>query len=407
MSRKVAEILDRGGRRSYQNFLAVKYMLMGETLAEANPADAETSRRLEQLAFLESLNAQELVERATPFFWHNVHRLYRVRGEDAAVRARMADFLVATAFDAFFDRVPDGYAIAIDGKDGIHLPRLRLAVPPSNGKIALRRAGDRVDVTADAPAEVLAHHQVHELPEALLLPNGHPALLTDGDIGKLATKADVIPGLADMIRTSLGIITLADPSRAARLTSLIRYYFPITTPDPATTHNSFSVVQMVGVIFLSEAYSDIRLVEAMVHEYHHNELYAVMEGTKVIDAGLDELYYSPWRPDARPLYGLFHALHVFSGVVDFYLHALSVDALREHHDTFRDRCVHICWQLKTGLAQIRPERLTAVGMEVIESLHEELRSFEKAIGSLPAEMPPSQQKHLVTWRTEHPNLVVA
>lgn len=419
MSRRVAAMLDAGGRALYEKVLAVKCMLLSEVVADRDPGDVATQEKLAQLAFLDPLPATRLVEEGTPFFWQNVHRLYR--GDAIAFptpeeKRLAADGVVATAFDSFFHFAPDGTTVEIEGSQGVILPRLRLKIPPSPGTMTLRRASaGALDVRCSSLQATIAldderyaaqRFVVHDYPEAVLLTEANLLMLADSHLLKLSPRPEILTSLASMIRNSLGIIAAGDPDRSARLTSMIRYYFPIATPNVWTTHNSFSVVQLVGVIFLSESYSDLRLVEAIVHEYHHNELHSLMEGYKVLDSRADELLYSPWRPDPRPLYGLFHALHVFTGVTDFYIHALAVDELREHHDTFRERSKQICWQLRIGLAQIRTDRLSEAGLEILEAMRNELREFERAIGPLPAGMPEYQERHLQTWRGENPLLPV-
>jgi HEXXH motif-containing protein len=57
----------------------------------------------------------------------------------------------------------------------------------------------------------------------------------------------------------------------------------------------------------------LKLAEAIVHEYFHNELFLHQESAELFDTR-DELYYSPWRDDARPLNGLFHGAFVFTAV---------------------------------------------------------------------------------------------
>lgn len=419
MSRRVAVMLDAGGRALFEKVLAVKYMLLSEVVADRDPGDAATQQKLAQLAFLDPLPANRLVEEGTPFFWQNVHRLYRgdeIAFPSAEEKRMAADGVVATAFDSYFDLAPDGTTVDIDGSQGIILPRLRLKIPPSSGTVTLRRAGPgalgidspsfQATIALDDVRYSVQRFVVHEYPEAVLLTEANLLMLAESHLLKLSPRPEILNSLASMIRSSLGIIAAGDPDRSARLTSMIRYYFPIATPNVWTTHNSFSVVQLVGAIFLSESYSDLRLLEAIVHEYHHNELHSLMEGCKLFDSLPDELCYSPWRPDPRPLYGLFHALHVFTSVTDFYVHALAIDELREHHGTFRERSQQICWQLRVGLAQVRLERLTEPGLEILDAMRLEVDEFERIIGPLPGGMPENQQRHLQTWRRENPALPV-
>jgi HEXXH motif-containing protein len=402
MSRTVATMLAEGGRAEYDRVLAFKYILLADVLAEARPDDERLRAALQQLTMLDGLNAAELSRLATPFFWFNVHRLYARRLEPDADLAELAEYLAVAAFDSFFEQLPENAEVRVSG-GRCTLPRLGISFA-SDGPLVLRRRGMEVD-SGGVAAEPTGAIAVHDEPRSLVLPRADRSILGDAEIAKLSHSPETFSGLAGMIRSSLDMIAAADPRRGAALNSLIRWYFPISTPDRRTTHNSFSAVHLVGTIFLSEAYEDIRLVEAIVHEFHHNELHLLMEARLLFEPEPGRLYYSPWRDDPRPLHGLFHALHVFSGVVDFYQHALATASLRAHHDTFRERSVQICWQLRTGLSQVSSAPLTAAGRQIIDSIHAELRELESALGGLPETMPPTQQRHLDNWRAQNPALM--
>lgn len=414
MSRRVAQIIDGGAHSEYEKTFALQYMLLADLIAETFPVGDPAPQRLAALSFLDGVPAQKLVDAATPFLHQNVRRLASLPAGTLSERTIACDGLLATAFDSFFDLLPDGAAIALIGEEAVALPRLKLMLPARSGSVTLRRAGSvSVEWSWDGGSEIVTvageRHplpalSVHDYPEALLVTTGSPLLMSPAHIDKLTVRPELMQQLADMIRSSLGIITAADPARAARLTSLIRYYFPIATPDPRTTHNSFSAADLIGVIFLSDAYSDLRLVEAIVHEYHHNELHILLEARDLFDSRTDELYYSPWRNDPRPLYGLFHAVHVFSSVVDFFVHGLAVDELKAHHGVFRERSEQIICQVRTGLAQIPRDRLTAEGASIIDAIGAELREFEAALGPLDARLPAGQQIHLQQWQDRNPGL---
>ncbi len=133
---------------------------------------------------------------------------------------------------------------------------------------------------------------------------------------KIAADTTTAKSLAAMIASSLKVIEDLTPELAARLGELVKWYVPLRSDD-FRVHNSFSASTLFGVIFLSDAYDDFRLAEAIVHEYHHNELFCLMAGETLFVEDQQELYYSPWRTDPRPLTGLFHAIYVFSNVLTF------------------------------------------------------------------------------------------
>jgi HEXXH motif-containing protein len=188
------------------------------------------------------------------------------------------------------------------------------------------------------------------------------------------------------------------------MTSLIHWYVPLSTPD-LRTHNSFTTPHLVGVIFLSEAYNDIRLAEAMVHEFHHAELHALMEANEVVEYREDELFYSPWRPDPRPLYGLFHALHVFTGVIDFYRKAETTEELGAQVDEIRRLRQEICFKIRLGLAQVPREVPAEMGRKILESIEQELAGQEAELDIAHRPIPDKLLTHLNTWKGRNADLV--
>jgi HEXXH motif-containing protein len=52
-------------------------------------------------------------------------------------------------------------------------------------------------------------------------------------------------------------------------------------------------------------------LEAIIHESSHNKLNLLFHFDPLILNSLDENYYSPFRPDARHLKGVFLAMHAF------------------------------------------------------------------------------------------------
>ncbi len=265
----------------------------------------------------------ELCRLATPFFWFNVLRLDAACPTDAAVAG-----FITTAIDSFLAATAAGTAVtlnvqAVEG--GYAFPTLgaRFELEPGD---RLRHAGDGhivhersngVAVTSSAITR-----QISEEPRIALLLADDATLFHDEYRHKIVANSVNAGPLARMIAQSLTVIGKLDAALAGRMNRMVRWYVPISSDD-FRVHNSFSASTLLGVIFLSDAYNSLRLAEAMVHEYHHNQLYALMAGEELFDDVDGAILYSPWREDPRPLTGLFHALYVFTNVWNFLQRALE------------------------------------------------------------------------------------
>jgi HEXXH motif-containing protein len=84
-------------------------------------------------------------------------------------------------------------------------------------------------------------------------------------------------------------------------------------------------------IFLSAAATDLQIAEAVVHELQHHRLLLF---TRAEDfprfADGTRQYVSPWRPDVRPLRGVYLAVHAFLAVNELRLRTLADRALDEN-----------------------------------------------------------------------------
>jgi len=56
-------------------------------------------------------------------------------------------------------------------------------------------------------------------------------------------------------------------------------------------------------------------VEAIIHESSHNKLNLIMQSEKLVLNDFQEKYYSPYRPDARHIRGVYIGLHAFAPVI--------------------------------------------------------------------------------------------
>jgi HEXXH motif-containing protein len=74
-------------------------------------------------------------------------------------------------------------------------------------------------------------------------------------------------------------------------------------------HNSGSFSDAIGHLLMSYPtgidYPEIALLEAILHEYNHNKLNLILQTEDLVLNDRKELYYSPYRPDARHIHGIY------------------------------------------------------------------------------------------------------
>jgi hypothetical protein len=83
-------------------------------------------------------------------------------------------------------------------------------------------------------------------------------------------------------------------------------------------HLSASYREAIGTLYLSLHPNRMTMVEALVHEFQHNKLNALLECDDVLENAHEPLYASPVRPDRRPLHGVLLAVHAFVPVARLY-----------------------------------------------------------------------------------------
>ena len=78
-------------------------------------------------------------------------------------------------------------------------------------------------------------------------------------------------------------------------------------------HNSCSLKESVWNLYLwytiDADIPELNNLEALIHEASHNKLNLIMHHEKIILNDKVEKYYSPYRPDARPIYGVYVWVH--------------------------------------------------------------------------------------------------
>lgn len=87
---------------------------------------------------------------------------------------------------------------------------------------------------------------------------------------------------------------------------------------PVLGTRSGSSAETFGCMALSPPASAAGLAVTLTHEMQHNKLAAMLHLFDLFEPGGPERFYAPWRPDPRPLRGLFHGAYAHLGVARFW-----------------------------------------------------------------------------------------
>ncbi len=91
-------------------------------------------------------------------------------------------------------------------------------------------------------------------------------------------------------------------------------------PEPAVPFRlpSASTGEAFGSAVIAAPDEPATLAAALVHEFQHARLGALLQLVRLHDDDRTERLYAPWREDPRPLGGLVHGIYAFFGVSAFW-----------------------------------------------------------------------------------------
>ncbi|MEV0232086.1 HEXXH motif-containing putative peptide modification protein [Nonomuraea sp. NPDC050786] len=207
--------------------------------------------------------------------------------------------------------------------------------------------------------------------------------------------ADLDPAAAEHWRATLEeqlqLIARVSEPLAEELSGGVSVIVPVRSPDERR-HLSGSFREAPGLVALSLG-RPLSIVEALVHEYGHQKLNAIMRLTPLIveDTG-EPLHYSPWRDDPRPLSGLLHAVYSFAMALHFHRGLLDLpDAGGMRPEEVEARAYRIGRQIRAGLDGLREHAtLSPLG----EAFVAEIAAWaEECDDGLP--LPPSGERRRI------------
>ncbi|WP_157518384.1 FxsB family cyclophane-forming radical SAM/SPASM peptide maturase [Herbidospora mongoliensis] len=137
----------------------------------------------------------------------------------------------------------------------------------------------------------------------------------------------------------------------------------------------------------------------IIHEFQHVKLGAVLDLVDLFDPEDKQLFYAPWRPDPRPLEGLFQGTYAHIAVVDFWRRRRKVTGALPDHAHFarwRDQTASALETLLTSGA------LTDLGLRFVRRMKETVTewSSEEVPPEAGAAADATTRAHLEAFQTQ-------
>lgn len=173
-------------------------------------------------------------------------------------------------------------------------------------------------------------------------------------------------------------------------------------------HRSQTFREIPGLLVLSWMSDTSVIVEALVHEYHHHKLNALLNLDPIIVKGSPEaIYYSPWRDDPRPLSGILQGIYVFQAVLEFGHKMLKTDIPVLQEKRLQQRVYTAKKQLLTALKVLKTNaEFSLIGQALIEGIEKNIGRVEPEISQTKKQLIDVRLKeHQQKWEAANPNLI--
>ncbi|CAL9612690.1 hypothetical protein SUDANB176_05661 [Streptomyces sp. enrichment culture] len=215
-------------------------------------------------------------------------------------------------------------------------------------------------------------HTTPEGPVAIPLEDLDPYRDLDDPVPPARLDADEALAWQRLFDEAVAILAQEGGAGPGRLDpALIRSVVPwartgLLPPPPPDVRVSASSGDAFGAMVIARPSSALALAEALVHEFQHSKLAALIHLFPLLDDDRAERHYAPWRPDPRHLTGLLHGAYAFTGVAGFWRDRLAAP---EHAET---AAYHFALRRTQSRLVVRTlltsGRLTAVGHGLVTGL---------------------------------------
>jgi hypothetical protein len=186
----------------------------------------------------------------------------------------------------------------------------------------------------------------------------------------------------ELFAKAFDIVKRVSPEFMSEIERVIKKVVPFDVSYKV--HNSGSYSDVIGQLLMSYPTGmgepELALLEAILHEYNHNKLNLILQTHDLVLNDRQEIYYSPYRPDARHIHGIYLGLHALTGAF-WVLWNAHVQWIFELPLNWQEKAT--AYVLKNGLSlQVLDKYalLSPLGKELLEEMrmvHKECLFFIK------------------------------
>ncbi len=194
-------------------------------------------------------------------------------------------------------------------------------------------------------------------------------ILAQHDYRDFDTNSAQVDDWLRSLHDACDLISTCQPALYNEITRYVRVLMPIVPPDPLTSVSSTSAAAH-GLLWLSLNSNTMTIAETLVHEFHHQKLNTLMLFDPVITGPTKQpIFYSPWRNDARPLFGILHGAFAFGGVLEFYNRVSQCEIATSTADKISERLHLLRSQVLQALDTLgREANFSTLGRSLYEAM---------------------------------------
>ena len=184
---------------------------------------------------------------------------------------------------------------------------------------------------------------------------------------------------AEMVSAAAAVIIDYSPAAAHWVETLVQCVVPLAGGNEVI--GSASREQALGLVFLPGTDRIDQLAECLLHEAMHQLLFRIEACGELFlhGTGDEEIYYSPWRTDPRPLRMLLHGAFVFLAVADLYVSEVAERQLHIDRSECARRAYLRARQARTALETVSECRaLSRFGHVIVDTLLRDLAAIFEA-----------------------------
>lgn len=264
--------------------------------------------------------------------------------------------------------------------------RVTLVTPRGEETFAIEAWG------GDGPRPGFVTRPYHAITASLrlALADNNPLQMVEMHPDKAGNAIDLGGRGADAWCATLGealdLVATHLPTLRAEIDLLLHLAVPVGHDEHR--HLSASYQEALGTIYLTLHPDLMTMTEAVIHEFSHNKLNALLELDPVLENAFWPLYASPVRPDPRPLHGVLLAVHAFQPVARLYERMTDAGHPRAARPDFQRRFAQIRRINRAGADVVLTHgRPTPVGRGLLD----EMRRWDDHYGAQPP--PDSLPEH--------------